>query len=108
MPPAAPPTGVQRKEPAAAAGRTPGQRHQADIQPGSQCRHECQHCVEQLTTVLLLRDRGPRTTGPPWPGGLESTHSSRRFNRRPVIPAAKGDPNGCSFPETRAHARSLT
>lgn len=37
-----------------------------------------------------------------------STHSSRRLNRRPVIPAAKGDPNGCSFLETRAHARSLT
>jgi hypothetical protein len=36
---------LQRKEPVAAAGRTPGQRHQADIQLGSQCRHECQQCV---------------------------------------------------------------
>ena len=39
---------------------------------------------------------------------IKSTHSSRRFNRRPVIPAAQSDPNGCSFLETRAHARSLT
>jgi hypothetical protein len=38
---------------------------QADLQPGSQCRHECQQCVGQLTTMLPLRDRWPRTTGPP-------------------------------------------
>ena len=70
-------TAVQRKEPADAAGPTSGQRHQADTQPGSQCRHECQQCVGQLTTVLLPRARGPRTTGPLWPDGLESTQSSR-------------------------------
>ena len=35
------------------------------------------------------------------------THSSRRSNRRPVIPVAKSDPNGFGFRETRAHARSL-
>ena len=46
---------LQRKEPVAAAGPTPIQRHQADLQPGSQCRHECQQCVGQLTTVLQLR-----------------------------------------------------
>jgi hypothetical protein len=45
-------------EPAAAAGRTPGQRHQADVQLGSQCRGERQQFVGQLTTALLLRDRG--------------------------------------------------
>lgn len=38
----------------------------------------------------------------------DPTHSSRRFNRRPVIPVAKGDPNGCGFRETKAHARWLT
>lgn len=41
-------TVMQRKEPVAAAGPTPVQRHQADLQPGSQCRHECQQCVGQL------------------------------------------------------------
>ncbi len=69
----------QRKEPAAAAGPTLGKRHQADLQPGSQLRHECQQCVGQLTTVLLLRVLGPRTTGFPWPDGLEST-LSRQFS----------------------------
>ena len=69
------PAGVQRNEPAAAARLTPGQRHQADLQPGSQFPHECQQCVGQLTTELLPSDRGPRTTGPPWPGGLDSTQS---------------------------------
>ena len=75
---------LQRKEPAAAAGRAPAQRHQADLQPGSRCRHECQQLVGQLTTVLLLRDRGPRTTVPPWPGGLESTpkHMARLSGAR--------------------------
>jgi hypothetical protein len=53
---------TQRKEPAAAAGRTSGQCHRADLQHCSQCRRECQQCVGQLTTVLLTRDRGPRTT----------------------------------------------
>lgn len=68
-------TGLQREEPVDATWRTPGQRHQADIQPRSRCRREDQQCVEQLTTALLPRDRGPRTTGPLWPGGLESTQS---------------------------------
>jgi hypothetical protein len=49
---------VQRKEPVAAAGRMPGQRQQADIQLGSQCRHGGQQCVGQLTNVPLPRDRG--------------------------------------------------
>ena len=69
-------TAMQRKEPADAAGPTSGQRYQADTQPGSQCRHECQQCVGQLTTVLLLCARRPRTTGPLWPDGLESTRCS--------------------------------
>jgi hypothetical protein len=30
------------------------------------------------------------------------------LNRRPVIPVAKGDRYGCSFRETKAHARSRT
>jgi hypothetical protein len=81
---------VQRKEPADAAGRTSGQRHQADIQPGSQCRHECQQWAGQLTTVLLLRDRGPRTTGPLWPDGLESTPSRRwHLSGRAAAPLRK-------------------
>ncbi len=41
-------------------------------------------------------------------GRQDPTHSSRRINRRPVIPVAKGGPNGCSFRETRAHVRSPT
>jgi hypothetical protein len=65
---------LQREEPVGATGSTLGRRHQADTQTGSQCSHECQPCVGQLTTVLLLRARGPRTTGPFWPDGLESTH----------------------------------
>jgi hypothetical protein len=43
----------QCKELVAAAGRTPGQRNQPDIQLGSQFRPECQQSVGQLTTVLL-------------------------------------------------------
>ena len=66
-------TARQRKEPVAAAGRAPGQRHKADFQPGGQCHHGCQHCVGQLTDVVILRNRGPRATGPSCPGGLEST-----------------------------------
>ena len=68
---------LQREEPADATRPTSGQRYQADNQTGSQCRHECQQCMEQLTTVLLLRARGPRTTVRLWPDGLESTHRSR-------------------------------
>jgi hypothetical protein len=64
----------QREEPVAAAGRTHGKRHQADIEPSSQCRHDGQQCVGQPTTVLRSCDRGPRTPGPPRPGGLESAN----------------------------------
>ena len=51
-------SGLQRKEPADAAGPTSGQRHQADTQRGNRCSHECQQCVGRLTTALLLRARG--------------------------------------------------
>ena len=70
--------GLQREEPIAAAERTSGQRHQADIQPGSQCPHNRLQSVGPLPLVLLSRDSGAPTTGPPWPGGLESTRCGRR------------------------------
>lgn len=82
---------MQHKNPVAAAGRARGQRHQAAIQPGGQCRHECQQCVGQLTNVLLPRDRGPRTTDPPWPGGLKTTPDGRsRSYVRCAIAVAQG------------------
>jgi hypothetical protein len=46
-------------KPLANGGRTLGKRQDADIQPGSWCRGEGQQCAGQLTTALLLRDRGP-------------------------------------------------
>ena len=49
---------LQRLEPFADGGRTHGKRQVADIEPSSQCRREGQQCAEQLTTALLLRDRG--------------------------------------------------
>ncbi len=49
----------QRLEPFADGGRTDAKRKEADIQPCSQCRREGQRWVGELTTALLLRDRGP-------------------------------------------------
>jgi len=101
-------TALQRKEPADAAGRTSVQRHQADIQPGRQCRHECQQCVGQLTTVQLLRDRGPRTTGRLSPDGLESTHcrSTNSENHHPKPDS--GPPAPCGSYRACASLRSAT
>jgi hypothetical protein len=99
---AAPMAALQRKEPAAAAGRTPGQRHQADIQPGGQCRHECQQCGEQLTDGCCWAPadhEGPVLFGPAGsnrpvadgrPGARYLPSPSRRHREAGVPPQLQG------------------
>ena len=52
------PSGTQREEPFAAAGRTPGQRNQGDI------RHSCQFGNERQLSVGQLTTSGIRYVGP--------------------------------------------
>lgn len=61
---------LQRLESFAAVGRMVGKRQQADIQAGGRRGHEREHCVEQLTYVLMqrmLNDRQPQKTAPNTP-----------------------------------------